>query len=973
MKHARSYGTFWIAVVLYGAAVAGAAAMDRYLDVYDKIRKGPTMKLTSATFFGAGGVEEFVGVAVTADGRVVAVGNSWGPPFPGHPNTSVLGPDRLWNLPLFSVRKHLAQARRPSPMPSSDHPNRTGFMVFYSPDLTRVEQVVRLGWGSANISAIRRMRDGSFVIAGRANRPLTGVACPPDARHRKPLPKNVPFAPVEFEGVTLPGDVYVAKLTPDLKGFAWVWTMEGFGQVPKRLYEGGGGEVVFKARYYLWRISADGKAFRDYSGTPLEEHAHRVRGISPVDGRVVIGGSWLIGTGREPWKQPWMDVYNSDGEHIESYYWWSGPLAGHDDFRLVSDSGLAMVEPLPNGDYLLTGGSDGGNSVFCRHPADLTKAPQHSGLPMSTWGAGAGSWKHFVRFNPYDITDVSYTLWSAFTPTGPGSIYVFGLRGLNDGSLVIMGYASPFLIQTTSKWFHANTHYFREGKPSYPVFQKNGWPKFQGLGGHGNYVAVLNPRFDSLLWSSTIANVMHLDAVATENGLAVVGQCTDGVASDGRTPAFMPYDIADWPGLIAKLTAAAKSASPSPARRVWTRLSESLRKELAAQRPGRKPAEKVREQVLDEFDKILFDDRSFYDAAAWPKVEFDRYERDLFERLRAGTIGDEELGYLNRALFEQGFPDHVFARPKHNITPAVRAVQAGHGGGVSDGYIYFLKTPPGRRLDLVSTDEPDPVKKEAPKTHTVQTVRKKDGVGSTQVLTGEFEFPYKRARRRALRLPGHCTSYVILRNPGKLKPMFLHGWGEDGAIKVSYDNGGGLDEDITIKTSGAGTLLLNGVNTKPAADWERFACGEWLLKKPDENPLRVTVNSLREWKEMTGTFGRLISPSRGMMKKEEIDRLAANFQVKADVTFSVGKHVAKVTDVPCSIGLKDLGGLGKWAMRMALSTELKPAQLGLTKEGTNNISIKLSHEVFGPAPAAHAAPRVKDAVDEMDDDVELFD
>lgn len=967
--------TLAIAIATAGCLGLPGVAMDRYVDVYSRIRGGPKMALSCATFFGSGGTEEFVGVAAASDGRIVAVGNSWGPPFPESAGTRVLGEDRLWNIQLYSVAERLAPAKRPSPMPSVDHPNRTGFMAFYSSDLSRLEEVVRLGWGSASILAMRPMRDGSLVIAGRAHRALDALPCPPQARRRQRLPAETAFVPLAFEGVTLPGDVYVAKLTPELTGFAWILTLEGLGEAPRRLYEGKDGEVLFKARYNLWRVPADGSALRDYSGTPLGEVATRVRGISPTDGRVIIGGTWLIGTGREPWKQPWMDVYDSGGKHIESYYWWSGALVGHDDYRLVSDSTLERVEPLPNGEYILTGGSDGGNSVFCRHPADLDTIPRSSGLPMSTWGAGAGHWSHFVRFDPYDVTDVSYTLWSAFTASGPGSIYVFDLRGLNDGSLVILGYASPFLVQTTNRWFHANTHYFREGKPSHYVFEENGWPRFQGLGGHGNYVAVLNPEFDNLLWASVIANCEHTDAVACEGGLVVAGRCFGAVAGDGRTPAFVACDIADWPGLIAKLTAAGRSGGSKTARRIWERLDEPLRAELGSHRGGSEPPEALQNRVLDAFDEILFDDRSFYDAAAWPTADFDAYEQQLLEKLRAGTIDDEELGYLNRGLFERALPEHVFARPRHNLTPAVHAAQDRFGGGASDGYIYLLKAPPGRRLDVApeprtAERRSDATDDSAATAKPVKTKRLHAGIG-IRSFGGSFEFAYAPARRRALRLPGYCTSYAIMRNSAKLRPMFLHGWGEEGAITISYGNQGGLMDEIAVKSSGAGTLLLNGINTKPAADWERFACGEWLPKKRNEDPIRVTIQSLRGWEEETDTFCRLADPTRGILEAQERAKLAARFRVNADITLSVGTHTYELKGAPCRATLQDLGGTGIWGLRLDLTLRLEAGKLGLTREGAGELTMQLVHEAFAPPPASQAPPRLDGAVplDGADDDI----
>ena len=933
------------------ALAPSALAMDRYVDVYDRIKHGPKMELVTATFFGGAGAEEFVGAALASDGRVVAIGNSWGPPFPEHPATRVLGVDQLWNVPLLPVPGEASGTEDSPSRPAADHPNRTGFLVFYSADLTRVEQVVRLGWGSASITAVRRLRDGSIVIAGRANRSLDAIPCPAAGRRRQPADQTLAFRPQAFAGVSLPGDVYVAKLTPDLTGFAWVWTLEGMGEAPTRLSEGKD-EVLFKGRANLWRVAVDGSALRDYSGTPLGKVATRVRGISPTDGRVILGGFRQTSTGREPWKQPWMDVYDSAGNHVESYYWWSGGLVGHDDFRLVSDSFLEQVEPLANGSYLLTGGSDGGNSVFCRHPADLTKEPKYSGLPMSTWGAGSGHWSHFVRFNPYDLTDVSYTLWSAFSSWKPSSIYVHDLRGLADGSLVVMGHASPFLVQHTNKWFHANSHYFlAKGKPA-ASWLPNGWPKFQGLGGEGNYVAVLNPELDSLLWASVFANCEPADAVACETGLIVTGRATGWNAFDGRTPALLDFDIADWPGFIAKLVA----GQTGPARQVWNFLSEPLRSALKAWPATTAPPAELQAQLRDELDELLFDQRGFYEPAAWPDAVLDPYEQELLAKLKAGPITDDELGYLNRTLLEIGFPTHVFARPKHNLTPLVRAAQPDYGGGPTDGHIYLLKTPTGLRLDQPVA--PKSVQAVAPPNPATTGATPQSAKGPVRenlaMFGGVLDLQFAPAQRRALKLPNHCTTYAILRNPEKLKPLFLHGGGESGALAVHFENDGGLADTITLRTEGAGTLLLNGLDTNPAADWNRFAGGEWLRGNPNASPLRVTLTALRNWQSQDNLLTKFLDPARGLLKPDELKRLTPRFRVQADVTLSAGKHEAKLAGIPVLVTLKDAGA--RWLMRVDFTTQFAPAELGLTEEGKGPVTLQFVHEAFCPLPQANKPP-----------------
>jgi len=961
-----------------------ASAMDRYMDVYNKVKRGPKMKMSKATFFGADGTEEFVGLALSAEGQIVAVGNSWGPPFPEHADTRVVGWDRLHNIRLRqpdTVSGFRHRWVKHPPVPSDDHPNRTGFMVFYSGDLSRVERIMRFGWGTASITAARRLRDGSFLLVGAAHRPLDGVSCPDERRHRQLYPAGEGFKPTEFDGITQAGDVYVAKLLPDFRSFAWVWTLEGFGDAPDAVHEGENGTIIVKCRSRLWRITGDGAEFRDFRGTTLHALGHRMRGVNPENGQVITGGSFLIGTGREPWKQPFMDVFNSDGEHIESYYWWTGALAGHDDFRLVSDSRVDRLEPLPDGSYVISGHSDGGNSAFTRHPADLSRGAKGKGLPMSTWGAGVAGFQHVCRFHPEHLDEVYYTLWSSFSPTGPTGMGISRMRGFKNGSVAILGYAPPYLVQTTHKWFRATTHYFRKKGEGYH-FNNKGWPVFQGLGGHGYYVAVLTPEMDNLLWASTIATVVHRDVLACEKGLVAVGRAFGVLAGDSRTPALLHYDIADWPGLITKLVSASAGNAPSAARQVWARFDMALQRRLKSHPAGRKPDEALKTAVADALDEILFDDRTFYDAALWPNLELDGYESSLLERLKQKEITEEELGYLNRALLEQTFPEHVYARPRHNFTPVLDAIQPRYGGGPTDGYIYLLEPPPGMRLDKLPPTR-EPVTAPARRRARPRARARKKGAGSGREMAGTIAFPHPPAERRKLKLPGYCMSYVILRNAEKARPMFLNGWGESGVLKVSYDNNGGLDEEVTTTASGSAVLLLNQRSGFPSGagefgdgrvptNWKTYACGEWLLPENDAFGLRVTFKALRNLVEETDVLAKLVDPGLGILS-ESRKELVAKFTATVDLELSIGEHKAPLRDVPCRLALRQIDVRGRWAMRLDLNTSFEPGRLGLAEEGEGPVTVKLVHGGFAPVPSAQKAPGKKGSAISLDDEMDLFE
>jgi hypothetical protein len=681
----------WASVWALALLAAGSSAEhDRHSELYNKLIKGKKMQMARATFFGTDSTEEFVGVTVSSDGKIAVSGNSWGPPFPSYVPCEVLGSDQPWDVPLRRSSDKRQQGA------SEDNPNRTGFVVFYSADLKKAERAVRFGWGSADIADTCAMRDGSFVFSGRATRLFRAVTANAPLRKFLPAGTNEWFGPIEYEGVVLPGDVYLARLEPDLKTFRWVWILEGHRNPPSRIGEGKGGDVVFKCSG-LKRITADGSQIQTFEGTDLEKLESRFRAVDPKTGSIMCGGSWLIGTGREPWKMPWLNVYTPEGKAAAGYYTWPGPLVGHDDFRQVSDSSVRDVTILPSGDIALTGWSDGGNSVFCNHPMDLQKMLPEVGLGMSAWGAGAQSLTHIVRFSLEDPSDAYHTLWASYLQTMPNSIYVDGIRGGRDGSVVLFGQTGGWVVQTTTDWFRAVEQYLYKTRSlkrtSELAYQPNGWPPWQGIGGRDGYVSILNRTLDGLLWSSATAKCDPKDVIEGPEGYVVVNRCTGYTKRDGRTFVLLDHDVADWPGFLRKLASQGEGATQSGGKRFWERMDAPTHAAVKAWKDKDVP-EDLQLLVRDSLDRVLSDRGDVYSADVWPEADFKRHdEKRLLAHYKAGTIGRDERGDFNRRLLERAFPEHIFVCPKSNVAPVLDAIQSEYGGGESDGHIYLIRLP----------------------------------------------------------------------------------------------------------------------------------------------------------------------------------------------------------------------------------------------------------------------------------------
>ena len=212
-------------VVLGVLLVAGPALAGLHMDRHKAIKKGPKMDITAATFFGTESVEEFVSVTETSDGKVLVAGNSWAPPFPAGAPTKVWGAGGAWKVPLCPPgmdKDRKGKAMQPPPT----NPNRTGFLVLYSGDLRKIERQMRFGWGVAAISAVERMSDGGIVIAGRGTKHFAAFAGGVKVNKTRPKGPGSAFGPVEYEGDMQPGDCFIARLTPKLDDFEWIWTLQ---------------------------------------------------------------------------------------------------------------------------------------------------------------------------------------------------------------------------------------------------------------------------------------------------------------------------------------------------------------------------------------------------------------------------------------------------------------------------------------------------------------------------------------------------------------------------------------------------------------------------------------------------------------------------------------------------------------------------------------------------------------------------
>ncbi len=686
-----------VGMLLLGVVVMPDSAlcqMDRHLGTHNRMKRGPKMNIAAASFFGGGGTEEFIGVMQAANGDIVAIGNSWGPPFPQQYPVSVIGPGQLWDIPLLPPGHGSIKDG-----PAANHPNRTGFMVFFSENLRSIRRVTRFGWGLASITGSVVTRDGGLVIGGMATRNFRAVAREAAMMNTYALSGDEEASGAyRFASTLQPGDVYVGRLNRTLDGFEWVWILEGNRHPPQKLFEGRDGDIFFDSRGVMG-IMQNGRKFIDYreqTGSALVKgRMKQLHGVHPQNGNLLLGGDRHWGTGREPWRMPVLQIFTPDGRMASSFYEWPGPLVGVSFLRLVSDSAVRAAAFAPNGDVYIAGWSDGGNSVFTRSPIDLEKRARGIGFDFPSWGVeGAMSFVHIMRFNLDDPHESDHMVYCSQLQTYPNSMSAQKMIVTGTGRVAIMASSASFLVQTTTEWFRAPDQYQREtmGQERLDVrILENGWPAFQGIGGRGSHIIVFDGMMTNVYWSSAIANMRHQDMIGTRDGGIVAVGSVNGDGIEGRDASLWEYDIAYPNEFARKLVAQARASRPSAGRQVWKYLRDDTRKNLFAVVDGNDLTTDMVAELRDDINDFLFDARDFYDPQIWSNEDFTRYERIYISQLHDPYMPEDSLGILNRCLLERSFPEHIFPHPKENRPPIVNAAQETFGGGFSDGHIYLLR------------------------------------------------------------------------------------------------------------------------------------------------------------------------------------------------------------------------------------------------------------------------------------------
>lgn len=514
----------WVVVAALVLAAAPCRA-GRYEQFTESAKKGPHAKVVSATLFGGKDVEWFVSAGELSDGRVVAVGNAAGPGFPNAVKPTVLGKGTHRGLDPW------VKDRKGRPQVGTANPDLAGFWVIYKPGLSAVEKVFRFDWGVASIEqALVLPAGGDLIVTGRATEAMDKLLSDAGVKARvQPSPGGRAPRPAKYDGQSIAQTVYVARLDADTGKFAWVWKLRGYADVPEKLWTDDAGNVYFELHGFT-RISADGGKLTKITEKGSGGRAG-VRMVDPASGAFYFGGDRNTHTGREPWRQPFLYRFSSTGQKEWTAWEWNSRKVGTGQYRLVSDSAVRVSDIGPEGDLVVGGWSDGGNSVFTRQPHELNESAGKSALGFSAWGMkNANSLAYVMRMDPKTREMKAWTLWVGYIPedfatpkyrNAPNGVSLRELESLPHGPVAIAGTAGTGLIQTPDAFFK----YPKDG-------QKHG----------GWFVTVLPKGLDRLLFSSYLPGVsdIRLAEAAKARGVLAAGRCDGETGSMGDLPLVKP-------------------------------------------------------------------------------------------------------------------------------------------------------------------------------------------------------------------------------------------------------------------------------------------------------------------------------------------------------------------------------------------------------------------------------------------------
>ncbi|MCH8474995.1 MAG: hypothetical protein LAT55_07180 [Opitutales bacterium] len=407
-----------------------------YTDRYEYPNR-PATPLT-ASYLGGEGDNYLIAGDFLPDGTLFLAGNAFGPSFSLRGTSlTVLGEDTPapdYTLPTRDGRPRAPEAWK--------HRDGAAFITRLGPDYQEITKAIRFPWGAGVITDLVTDPQGNLYVTGTVGANFASLGS---------------FRETGADGLKDDGKIFFGKLKTDLSGFDWLLQLpDATDNTPQLRYIGDGtvslvgengfhfnenGELLKAINLGLTNAWTRAICFNTFAR--MSGHFHRSN------------------TGWEPWHRPLTVIADPDGERRFLFYQWDARTVGTNWSRLVSDSRMEVGLFDLDGQPIIGGWSDGGNSVWTRVPYDITRnarsaakenAGRDTGLPFSTWGANIGSFLHLNRLDFETGNPLSYTLFIAYLSSrnAPSSVSLRNLDITVDNELFLSGASAYGLIQTRS-------------------------------------------------------------------------------------------------------------------------------------------------------------------------------------------------------------------------------------------------------------------------------------------------------------------------------------------------------------------------------------------------------------------------------------------------------------------------------------------------------------------------------------------
>ncbi|MFN4228102.1 MAG: hypothetical protein ACK4F0_08210 [Candidatus Ratteibacteria bacterium] len=379
-----------------------------------------------------------------------------------------------------------------------------GILLFLNAEGTKIENEIKLD--GVNVYFVRQAKNETIYFSGKSDSSFIDYL----NSNKIEIVKISPPADTSLKG----NDMFLGKISKDGK-IEKVYIFEkAEGLMPKidrvGLREKPGiiffvlsnEEVILQTYKKIYKLNVKGEL------KEIGKSEYALLGVDEKRNYYIVGGDTNTHTGREPWRCPRFFIKEIDGEYIGSLWDWNAKLVGDNKYRLVADSGFRFpVLVTSEGDYVVIGWSDGGNTVFWREPKNLDVEVKY-GFIDSLWGARVGKFSRIMKANP-DGQFIGGSIWCTFL-TGknqPNSTDIQDITIMEDGNIAFISSNAHNIIETPDAW---SGNYLK--------------------GGSGSAFSIFSSDFKNLLFSSAIPDT-NLEGISYKNKKFLIFGSTKGISS----------------------------------------------------------------------------------------------------------------------------------------------------------------------------------------------------------------------------------------------------------------------------------------------------------------------------------------------------------------------------------------------------------------------------------------------------------